>query len=177
MFSAILKLIAPLVKWFTSADETEPPPPEVPESIRTRARHEGDRMADCFRRSQEAFARNEKGLAKELSLEGKAHRENMERLNKEASAKIFQEYNRTCPPNTVDLHGLYVLEAELYFKSTCQQVQDRGESSLRVIVGKGNHSDGNAPKIKPAIMTLAKSLGMTVEVDPLNEGCLLVMFT
>jgi hypothetical protein len=107
MFSTILKLIAPLVKWFTSTDKTESPPPEVPESIRTRARHEGDRMADCFRRSQEAFARNEKGLAKELSVEGKAHRENMERLNKEASAKIFQGMeltSGTCMIHEVDPH-------------------------------------------------------------------------
>jgi len=169
------------VIWYAFTDKTKSPPPSPPpvapdshEDLRIRARHEGAQMAEYFRQSQEAFARNEKRLAKELSLEGQVHKENMVRLNKEASAKIFQENNQTCPPNTVDLHGLYVTEAELYFKRAFQQVQDRGESSLRVIVGKGNHSDGNTPKIKPAIKVLGKSLGLTVDVDPLNEGCLIV---
>jgi hypothetical protein len=47
-------------------------------------------MAECFRQSRDAFARNEKKLAKDLSLMGQAHKENMVRLNKEASAKVFQ---------------------------------------------------------------------------------------
>jgi hypothetical protein len=60
------------------------------ESLRSKARREGDRMAECFNQSREAFGRNERGLAKELSLKGQSHKENMVRLNKEASAKIFQ---------------------------------------------------------------------------------------
>ncbi|OJA08017.1 hypothetical protein AZE42_08015 [Rhizopogon vesiculosus] len=55
----------------------------------------------------------------------------MVRLNKKASAKIFQENNKRSPPNTVDLHGLYVAEAEFYFERTVKQA-DR-EQSLRVI--------------------------------------------
>ncbi|OJA11637.1 hypothetical protein AZE42_04754 [Rhizopogon vesiculosus] len=98
----------------------------------------------------------------------------MVRFDKEASAKIFQENNQRSRPNTVDLHGLYVTEAEFYFERAVQQVRERGESSLRVIVGKGNHSDDNIPKIKPAIQTLGKNLGMTVNVDPTNDGCLIV---
>ncbi|OJA10251.1 hypothetical protein AZE42_12618 [Rhizopogon vesiculosus] len=98
----------------------------------------------------------------------------MLRFNEEASAKIFQENNQRCRPNTVDLHGLYVTEAEFYFKRAVQQVRESGESSLRVIVGKGNHSDDNIPKIKPAIQTLGENLGVTVTVDPTNNGCLIV---
>ncbi|OJA08019.1 hypothetical protein AZE42_08017 [Rhizopogon vesiculosus] len=79
----------------------------------------------------------------------------MVRLNKEASAKIFQENNKRSTQNTVDLHGLYVAEAEFYFERTVEQA-DR-EQSLRVIVGRGNHSDGNTPKIKPAIQALGES--------------------
>ena len=63
---------------------------EDPESLRLKARREGDRMAKCFDESKAAFTRNEKGLAKELSLTGLAHKADMVRLNKEASAKIFQ---------------------------------------------------------------------------------------
>ena len=60
------------------------------ESLRLKARREGDRMAECFQQSKEAFASNQKRLAKELSIMGRAHKENMVRLDKEASAKIFE---------------------------------------------------------------------------------------
>ncbi|KAJ8591163.1 DUF1771-domain-containing protein [Rhizopogon salebrosus TDB-379] len=150
-------------------------PPEDHESLRFKARREGDRMSECFSQSQEAYVRGEKRLAKELSLSGEAHKENMVRLHKEASAKIFQANNQRLKPNTVDLHGLRVTEAEFYFEKTVQEVQDRRQS-LRVIVGKGNHSDGGMPKIKPAIQTLGESMGMTVNVDPGNDGCLVVTF-
>ncbi|OAX33266.1 hypothetical protein K503DRAFT_536712 [Rhizopogon vinicolor AM-OR11-026] len=148
-------------------------------------------MSECFPQSKATFARNEKGLAKELSLKGLAHKANMALLDKEASAKIFQgmklasevcsnmitliENNERSSPNTVDLHGLYVTEAKFYFKRTVEEVRDR-EQPLCVIVGKGIHSDGNIPKIKPAIQALGESLGMIVDVDPENDGCLIVSF-
>ncbi|KAG1751600.1 uncharacterized protein EDB91DRAFT_615110 [Suillus paluster] len=129
-------------------------------------------MGEYFKQSKEAFTRNERRLAKQLSLMGEAHKDNMVRLDKEASTKIFQENNQKCKSNTVDLHGLYVPEALLRFDDAVQEVRDREGLSLRVIVGKGIHSDGKGPKIKPAIQDHAKSLGLPIEVDPLNDGCL-----
>ena len=66
---------------------------EDPESLRFKARREGDKMAEYFSESKQAFSHNKKRLAKELSLMGQAHKENMVRLDKEASAKIFQGMN------------------------------------------------------------------------------------
>lgn len=86
-----------------------------------------------------------------------------------ALSNLFQKRR-----NEVDLHGLYVAEARSYFDISLQGARDREESSLRVIVGKGNHSDNNTPKIKPAIQAHGKSLGLSVEVDPRNDGCLIV---
>ncbi|KAG1752990.1 hypothetical protein EDB19DRAFT_2035542 [Suillus lakei] len=165
-------------------------PHEDPESLRLKARNEGGRMEECFKQSREAFARNERGLAKQLSLRGGAHKDNMVRLDKEASTKIFQENNpvcgcsseeRRCPTlfrkcrfNVVDLHGLYVEEAKLYFHDAIRGVRDLGESSIRVIVGKGNHSLNNIPRVKPAIQEYGESLGLGVEVDPHNDGCFVV---
>ncbi|KIK47133.1 hypothetical protein CY34DRAFT_293087 [Suillus luteus UH-Slu-Lm8-n1] len=65
-------------------------PYEDIDSLRLKARHEGDRMKESFKQSREAFARNERGLAKQLSLRGEAYKDNMVRLNREASTKIFQ---------------------------------------------------------------------------------------
>ncbi|KAG1900678.1 uncharacterized protein F5891DRAFT_303905 [Suillus fuscotomentosus] len=148
-------------------------PYEDPKSLRLKAVQEGNRMGKYFKERNEAKARNDQQRIKELTQKGEAHRANMMLLDKEASAKIFQENNQN-RRNEVDLHGLYVAEAKTYFDTSVQEAWDRGESSLRVIVGKGNHSDNNVPKIKPAIQAHAESLGLSIEVDPRNEGCLIV---
>jgi hypothetical protein len=148
-------------------------PHEDPQSLRLKARNLGDLMEECFKKSREAFARNERRLAKELSLEGEAHKYNMVRLDKEASTKIFQGKRlmdgacrirqltssliqriikfvvvlkkhaavrrfsqRHAGSNTIDLHGLYVLEAKRYFDEAVQKVRDSGISTLSVIVGE-----------------------------------------
>jgi hypothetical protein len=38
--------------------------------------------------------------------------------------------------DTIDLHRLYVSEAKMYFYDAVQEVRDRGELLLHVIVGK-----------------------------------------
>ncbi|KAG1816050.1 uncharacterized protein BJ212DRAFT_208249 [Suillus subaureus] len=150
-------------------------PYEDHKSLRSKAIQEGDHMRKCFKERDEAKARNERQRAKELTQRGKAHEVNMILLNKEASAKIFQENNQN-RRNEVDLHGLHVPEALSYFDISVQKARDLEESSLCVIVGKGNHSDNNAPKIKPAIQARGESLGLSIEVDPRNDGRLIVSF-
>ncbi|KAG1816049.1 uncharacterized protein BJ212DRAFT_208218 [Suillus subaureus] len=71
-------------------------PHEDPRSLRLKAVREGDQMGKCFKERSEAKARNEQQRAKELNKRGEVHRENMMLLNKEASAKIFQENNQVC---------------------------------------------------------------------------------
>ncbi|KAG1860135.1 hypothetical protein DFJ58DRAFT_278903 [Suillus subalutaceus] len=129
-------------------------------------------MEECFNQSCEAYACDERRLAKQLSLRGEAYKANMELLDKEASTKIFQENNKGLGPNTIDLHRLSVFEAKAYFDDAIQGVRDRGELSLRVIVGKGIHSENNIARIKPEIQEYGRSLGLTVEVDSRNDGCL-----
>ncbi|KAG1802624.1 uncharacterized protein HD556DRAFT_1331119 [Suillus plorans] len=69
-------------------------PHEDPKSLRLKATQEGDRMGKCFKERNEAKARNDQQRAKELTQRGEAHRANMILLDKEASAKIFQENNQ-----------------------------------------------------------------------------------
>jgi DNA-nicking Smr family endonuclease len=149
-------------------------PYEDTDSLRLKARNEGSRMEECFKLSREAFARNERALAKQLSLKGEAHKANMVRLDKEASTKIFRENNQGHMSDRVDLHGLFVSEAKVYFSNAVRRAQNSGESLLYVIVGRGNHSENNIARIKPAIQEYGQSVGLDVEVDPLNNGCLVV---
>ncbi|KAG2148596.1 hypothetical protein BD769DRAFT_576855 [Suillus cothurnatus] len=111
-------------------------PYEDTDSLRLKARNEGSRMEECFKQSREAFARNEKALAKQLSLKGEAHKANMVRLDKEASTKIFRENNQGHMSDRVDLHGLFVSEAKVYFSNAVRRAQNSGESLLYVIVGE-----------------------------------------
>ncbi|KAG2756089.1 hypothetical protein P692DRAFT_20949461 [Suillus brevipes Sb2] len=134
-------------------------------------------MEDCFKRRRSAIGRDEQDLARQLLLEGEAYKDNMMRLNKEASLKIFQDRNRRfAGSNTIDLHRQHVPEAKQYFIDAVEKVRDSGISSLYVIVGRGNHSENNDAKIKRAIQEYGISLGLGVEVDPLNDGRLVVSF-
>jgi hypothetical protein len=65
-------------------------PNEDPASLRTKAKDERQKMKKCFQRSERARARNKQELARKLALDGEAHMDNMVRLNREASEKLFQ---------------------------------------------------------------------------------------
>jgi DNA-nicking Smr family endonuclease len=143
-------------------------------SLRAKANQEGDAMAKCFQQSHEAYSRREGALAKELSEKGKKHERTMEALNAEASAWIFRENNSDSKPGELDLHGLYVKEAISYSDKAIKEARQRGDSQIRLIVGKGLHSNGHVAKIKPALEDLMKQLNLPVEVDPQNTGVLIV---
>ncbi|KAF9241634.1 DUF1771-domain-containing protein [Melanogaster broomeanus] len=120
----------------------------------------------------EAYDRREGARAKELSEKGKQHQRAMESLNAEASAWIFRGEVRTRVK--LKLHGLYVKEAISYSEKAIQEAQQRGDPEIRLIVGKGIHSEGHVAKLKPAVEDLTQSLNLPTEVDPLNAGVLIV---
>ncbi|KAF8647175.1 hypothetical protein AX16_007004 [Volvariella volvacea WC 439] len=145
-----------------------------PASLRARANEEGDKMARCFQESHEAYARGDGAAAKTLSNQGKAHQQNMERLNRQASQLIFDQNNKGRPPGEIDLHGLYVKEAIAYTDEALENAKGRGITELRVIVGKGLHSTGGNAKIKPAIEELMRKHRLQAELDPRNAGVLII---
>eukprot|EP00960_Hanusia_phi_P035973 752061-Hanusia_phi.AAC.3 len=55
-----------------------------------------------------------------------------------------------------------------------QESEQLRSSNLLIITGKGLHSPGGEPLIKPAIMSLAKELEMACEELQENSGCLLL---
>ncbi|KAG0692230.1 hypothetical protein DFH29DRAFT_545266 [Suillus ampliporus] len=119
-------------------------PYEDPKSLRTKARNEGGRMDEYFKLRNETKDRNER---QELTRKGEMHRGNMTLLNKEASQRYSKRITKDADPIQLISTDSMSQEALSYFEEAVQGARDRGESSLRVIVGKGNHSDGNIPKI------------------------------
>ncbi|KIM69735.1 hypothetical protein SCLCIDRAFT_19526 [Scleroderma citrinum Foug A] len=130
-------------------------------TLRSRAIQEGDLMAQCYRQSQEAYQRGDRALAKQLSEEGGIHKQKMEKLNTSASAWIFRGWTKLTDMKNrevgeVDLHDLYVKEAIAYAEKAIEKARKQGTSKIRLIVGKGLHSERNEAKIKPALEEFMK---------------------
>ncbi|KAK0477563.1 hypothetical protein IW261DRAFT_1338373, partial [Armillaria novae-zelandiae] len=138
--------------------------------LRVRATKEGDEMGRCFKESREAHDRGDRAAAKVLSNQGKIHRQNMQQLNKEASNWIYLGQN----PGEIDLHGLYVREAITCTDAAIEEAKRRGDSEIRLIVGKGLHSEDGEAKVRPAIKGLMCKYQLAAEFDPSNSGVLIV---
>ncbi|KAI6118282.1 hypothetical protein F5141DRAFT_1097547 [Pisolithus sp. B1] len=128
-------------------------------------------MAQYYRQGHEAYQQGQRALAKQLSEKGSGHKRKMERLNVEAGAWIFRGDHK---PGEVDLHGLYVKEAVMYAEDAIEKAQSRGDLEIRLLVGKGLHSDGQVAKIKPALEELMKRRSLPADVDPDNAGLLII---
>ncbi|KAG9008269.1 hypothetical protein FRB94_013629 [Tulasnella sp. JGI-2019a] len=144
-------------------------------ALRAQANAEGDAMARCFNDSQIAFTSGERARAKDLSNQGKMHKVQMERLHREASDLIFQINNegRGRGPNEVDLHGLHVKEAVQKTEDAIISAQMRGDYQIRIIVGKGLHSQGEA-KLRRAIEEVVVRYGLTAALDYQNPGVMVI---
>lgn len=144
--------------------------------LRDLARAEGGKRAKCFERSKAAYNSGDKAEAKRLSDEGKAHGREMEKWNKAASDYIFREENSDQPADTIDLHGQFAEEAEDIVEEAIKMRKQNGETHLRVIVGKGNHSVGGVMKIRPRVEKVCGELGLNWRQER-NAGILYIDLT
>jgi len=143
-------------------------------TLREQAAKEGDRMAECFSQSRDAHRRGWKDEAGRLATAGKEHQRVMEVLNNTASEMIFQEKNKDREPHEVDLHGLFVKEAEVRVKAALLAGEQRGDPEVRFIVGQGLHATGGVSKLKPALTYYIRQLSYAVQPDSRNAGVLVV---
>ncbi|KAF7597595.1 hypothetical protein BBP40_000073 [Aspergillus hancockii] len=146
--------------------------------LRDLARQEAQKRGSCFQRSQEAYQSGDGAAAKELSEQGKAHGRKMEEYNKQASEFIFRENNADgrVEPDTIDLHGQFVEEAEEILEERIKYAKTHGQKHLHVIVGKGNHSANHVQKIKPRVEQVCRELGLQYATEE-NAGRIYVNLT
>lgn len=143
--------------------------------LRNRAIAEGNLMKQKFDEAHQAYTSKDGARAKTLSTEGKAHQRRRDELNKEAAEWIFRENNRDAPSDTIDLHGLYVHESVDYTERFINRVAEtHGPNELKIIVGKGLHSQNFQAKLKPAIEKLVSKHHLSINLDNHNSGVLLV---
>lgn len=75
------------------------------------------------------------------------------------------------------MHGLYVKEAIEEVDKAIAAGQRNGLQELRVITGKGIHSQNHQAKIKPAVADLMRKYNLSAEVDRHNTGVMVVDLT
>jgi len=144
-------------------------------SLRNQAINEGNLMKQKFDEAHRAYDLKDGARAKALSNQAKAHQERRNQLNKQAADWIFKENNRHVPSDTIDLHGLYVQESLSYAENFINRAErNNGPDSLRIIVGKGLHSQNFQAKLKPAIEKLVQKHHLAIDFDNHNAGVLLV---
>ncbi|PVI04706.1 DUF1771-domain-containing protein [Periconia macrospinosa] len=143
--------------------------------LRDLARQEAAKRSSCFDRAHQAYESGDGARAKQLSEEGKQHAAKMDQYNQQARDFIFRANNSEgrVPSDTVDLHGLFVEEAEDVLEERIRAAKGRGETHLHVIVGKGNHSTGHVQKIKPRVEQVCRELGLHYQTEE-NEGRIFV---
>ena len=61
-------------------------------------------------------------------------------------------HNFTPEPQTIDVHRLKVVEAVARVEQALYDAMITGVPQLRIITGRGNHSVGNIPALKLAII-------------------------
>jgi hypothetical protein len=139
--------------------------------LRDLARQEAAKRGSCFDRAHQAYESGDGARAHDLSQEGKQHAAKMEQYNRQARDYIFRENNAEgrVASDTIDLHGLFVEEAEDILEERIKAARSRGETHLHVIVGKGNHSRDHVQKIKPRVEQVCRDLGLQYATEE-NEG-------
>jgi hypothetical protein len=143
-----------------------------PELLRSEASDLFARSKILAQRSQEAYRNGKKKEAHELSLEKKRLIELAEERNRQASNAVLHQMNRSRPDNELDLHGLYVDEAILAVR---KRLSDDIDTDLIIITGRGNRSQGQVAKIKPAIIGFLSENGYNFIPNDPNDGCIKVV--
>lgn len=129
----------------------------------------GVRRDQLFHHSKKAYERGDREKSKAYSDLRKYCQRRMEELNVSAANAIFIHNNQHQPMNIIDLHGLYVSEAEGKLIERALDAIKESVDYLTVIVGQGHHSE-DGPKIKPAVRAFARKNGIPYEFNTPNPG-------
>ena len=112
----------------------------------------------------------------QLFNEANRLRDEYEKAGREAAETIFKIKNQGYGVNQMDLHGLFVEDAERFvlerLKKTREAIKNK-VFALEIITGAGHHSENNTAKIKPAIEKILREQGFVFHEDE-TGGILIV---
>lgn len=149
---------------------------------------ESSNSSDMFRRrkiasiSEETADEEKLTRARDLRLDALLfHNRNFPQLrdlkNREAASLFIEAYNAQRPLHELDLHELFVEEAERCVRERVEELQQKGGySTLKLIVGNASNKgkETSARLRKPITNFVSKELGLNCSEDPNRAGCLIV---
>lgn len=116
---------------------------------------------------------NGKGeLAYDLAKDARDYHNYAEQVDQAAARLIFKQNQLRAKPGEIDLHDLKPKEAQWILTKVVEYEFRNKTPILRVIVGKGKHSVGGHPKVKPAIIETCRQFGWPVHEVPYDPGVL-----
>lgn len=124
--------------------------------------------------SQAAYKQGDGGRAHQLSEKAKIQQRLAEQHNMEAAEYVFVQNNADSDSDEIDLHGLFVKEAVWILQRRIASGIKAHEPHVRVIVGKGLHSQNGLAKIKPAVEDLCREANLKNYLDKKNQGVLVI---
>lgn len=142
--------------------------------LRTQADELYQKRNKLSQQSQQAYKAGDGSKAHELSEQSHRALEEAEKCNRKAAEYVFRENNEDSAEDEIDLHGLYVKEAELFLQTRIAAAIRTNQSHLRVIVGKGKHSANGIAKIKPAVAQMCDECRLNHRMDPHNAGVMII---
>jgi DNA-nicking Smr family endonuclease len=145
-----------------------------PEELREQANHLYAQAKSLSDQSQEAYRAGDGARAKQLSNQKRKVYAQAEAINARAQQTAFSQVNQGKGLEEIDLHGLYVKEAVDAVNCRVRECRKHGISTLVCITGRGNGSVDNVARIKPRIVELAASQGLTFQENHPNDGCVTI---
>ncbi|QLL33614.1 hypothetical protein HG536_0E05250 [Torulaspora globosa] len=142
--------------------------------LRSLADEAHKRRQQLSNESQAAYKQGDGGRAHQLSEKAKIQQRLAEQYNMDAAEYVFVQNNADSDSDEIDLHGLFVKEAVWILKRRIASGIKAHESHVRVIVGKGVHSQNGLAKIKPAVEELCRDANLRNYLDKKNQGVLII---
>lgn len=130
--------------------------------------------------SRKASKEGRHALAQEKRSAAVKHRQQANVHHATAAQKIFEKNNAMYGASKrelgrVDLHGLRVSEAETIVEKHIYNCKLANVTRTRIVTGRGLHSDGGQPRLKPAILAMLEGVvDVRAHVNEQNEGQVVV---
>ncbi|CAZ79193.1 unnamed protein product [Tuber melanosporum] len=154
--------------------------PEPGATYRAKAASEAQAQIDASRKAKAASRNSDHRSARAHSIEAQMHGKKMNEYHALASSEVFRYHNPKypstafsffgalfslvkTPPNDLsqlDLHGQRVAEAVPMVKDHLRMCRKEGIKRTLVITGRGVHSLGGVPRIKPEVERLLAEMGV-----------------
>ena len=134
--------------------------------------------AQLLRMATAAFSRKKHMEGYNFLAKAKEYKfkiENQIKRNK-ISSFVNNNVSYSKEDNIVDLHGLNLPEAKMIIEKKLSAMQ-KENSTLKVITGKGNHSENNIPVLYPEIIAWLDKKSFLKVKGELSKGYILVIST